>query len=355
MAPVRVETRRLLPALAVAGVGLAACAKPSGPPPSASQAAPLAAPPGASSAAAPVEAAPAEPASGAASPDAPPALPPEPKEPPPPDPRRYSWLGSPGLKAPAAVDALSTRFPTPPGRARVDVAPGSFAAWLRDLPLANPGTPVTTYKGETVRAAEDDYLAAVVAMDVGRADLQQSSDVVLRLHAEWLWSTGERDGISYRAANGTELPLARWAKGERIIAVGAAVTWQKRGKGGAESHAGFREFLDSVFAFANSTSLAQQATPVAPGDLRPGDFFLHPRSPFHATVVLDVVVRADGERLALLGQALNPAQSIHVVRPGRGTAWFTLRPERPLLTPYTEEFPWSGLMRLERKVVTDGG
>ncbi|MCC6217378.1 MAG: hypothetical protein IT376_21145 [Polyangiaceae bacterium] len=351
----RVETRRLLPALALVAVGLAACTRRSEPPPAASEAAPPAAMSGAPSAAAPVDAAPAVRASGAASPDAPPAPPAEPAAAAPPDPSRYAWLTSPGLKAPAVADTLSARFPTPPGRARVQVAPGSFAAWLRDLPLASPGTPVTSHKGETVRPADDDYLAAVVAMDVGRADLQQSSDVVLRLHAEWLWSAGERDAISYRAANGTELPLARWAKGERIIAVGAAVTWQKRAKGGADSHTGFREFLDSVFAFANSTSLAQQATPVAPEDLRPGDFFLHPRSPFHATLVLDVVVRDDGERLALLGQALNPAQSVHVLRPGRGTAWFTLRPERPLLTPYTEEFPWSGLMRLERKVVTDGG
>jgi len=73
--------------------------------------------------------------------------------------QRYRWLGADNLKFPAPVDSLQTRFPTPPGYQRVAVAPGSFAEWLRGLPLAAPGTPVVNNSGDTVFKADDDYVA----------------------------------------------------------------------------------------------------------------------------------------------------------------------------------------------------
>jgi hypothetical protein len=104
--------------------------------------------------------------------------------------------------------------------------------------------------------------------------------------------------------------------------------------------------LDGVFTWANSTSVASQAARVSEDDVSPGDFFIHVRSPGHAVLILDIARKKTGQRVALLGQALNPAQSIHVLGPGRKTAWFSLRPPLPVITAFTDEFPWDGLRRL---------
>ncbi|MCC6902068.1 MAG: hypothetical protein IT377_24065 [Polyangiaceae bacterium] len=308
---------------------------PSGPQPAASASA--------DPSATPVPAAPTPCASAAPAEAPPPTLP---------DPRRYTWLDDKSAGAPAAVDTLLARFPTPPSYERVKVEPGTFGHWLRHLPLAAPKTPVENVKGAIVHPGDDQYLGAVVAIDYGKIDLQQSPDVVIRLHAEWLWAQGEKN-ISYRSATGLDMPLSRWARGERLETQGASVIWLTKGRPAELDHAEFRQYLNGVFTWANSTSLAQQSDPVQPADLAPGDFFLHTGSPGHALVVLDVAKKEDGKIVALFAQGLNPSQSVHVLQAGRATAWFSLRPGEPVITPHTKEFPWEGLRRLGKPKPTE--
>lgn len=290
----------------------------------------------------------AEPTASAA-PPTPSASAPPPAAPAPigPDPKQYTWLGDKSVESPPAVDTLLARFPTPPSYERVKVEPGSFGHWLRHLPLAAAKTPVQSVKGAIVHPGDDQYLGAVVAIDYGKIDLQQSPDVVIRLHAEWLWAQGDKN-ISYRSATGLDMPLARWARGERLETQGASVIWLTKGRPAEVDHAEFRQYLNGVFTWANSTSLAQQSEPVEAERLVPGDFFLHTGSPGHALVVLDLAKKEDGKLLALLAQGLNPSQNVHVLQAGRATAWFSLRPGEPVITPHTKEFTWDGLRRLDR-------
>ena len=264
------------------------------------------------------------------------------------DPQRYRWLSAGNLKFPAAVDTLEARFPTPPGYKRVTLAPGSFGEWLRGLPLAAPGTRVLNNSGDAAFAADDDYVAAVVAIDVGAGDLQQSADAVVRLHGEWLWANGQHDAISYRSSTKLDMPFSRWAKGQRLLASGPNVFWVVKSKPREPTYNDFRQYIDAVMLWSNNVSLATRATHVAdPGQLTAGDFFLQSRGKGHAIVVLDVAQKPTGERVALLGQALqSPAQSIHVMRLGHETAWFSLRPPNPVLTPRADEFAWADLERL---------
>ena len=267
------------------------------------------------------------------------------------DPHRYRWLAANNPKLPAPVDSLEARFAVPPGYARVAVPSGSFGAWLRDLPLAAEGSAVLSNTGETVFPGGDPYVAAVVAIDVGAGDLQQSADAVLRLHAEWLWASDQSDALSYRSASKLALPFSRWAKGQRLLASGPNVFWVVKGKPRPPSYDDFRQYIDAVMLWSNHVSLAARANHVAdPTALSPGDFFLQTRGKGHAILVLDVAQKPTGERVALLGQALqSPAQSIHVMRLGPATAWFSLRPPNPVLTPRADEFSWADLMRLEPK------
>lgn len=259
---------------------------------------------------------------------------------------RYAWLKG-DREAPAASSTLEARFPAPPGYARVAVEARSFAEWLRGLPMASEDTPVKTHAGEITLPAGDDYLAGVVAMDIGSSDLQQSSDVIVRLHAEWLWWRGEKEQISYLSATKLAMPLSRWQKGQRLIPNGANVFWAVKTKPGELDYSEFRRYLDSVFNWANSSSLALRSVSVSdPKDLRGGDFFLQSTPPSHVAVVLDVAEKPSGERVALLGQA-RKAESIHVVRPGRATPWFSVRPPVPVLTPHSKGLSWEDLRRLE--------
>lgn len=263
-----------------------------------------------------------------------------------PDSKLYPWLTD-ERDFPKPDASLETRFPVPPGYKRVKVEAGSFADWLRGLPMAPEGTPVKSFDGKETLAADDDYLAGVVAIDTGNPDLQQSSDVIIRLHAEYLWSRGEKDKISYLSATKLSMPLSRWEKGQRLIPNGPNVFWVIKNKTAGEAdHAEFRRYLDAVFNWANSTSLAARSTAVAAEALVAGDFFLQSQEPNHVAVVLDIAEKPSGERVALLGQARNPAENIHVVRPGKATPWFSVRPPVPVLTPHSKALQWSDLRRM---------
>jgi len=268
-----------------------------------------------------------------------------------PDARRYRWLGADHLKYPAPSDSLEARFPTPPGYERIALPPDSFGAWLRGLPLAAPGTPVLSNSGDQVYPGDDPYVAAVVAIDVGAGDLQQSPDAIIRLHAEWLWSNDKPDAISYKSASKLDMPFSRWAKGQRLMPSGPNVFWVVKNKPREPDYGDFRQYIDAVMLWSNNVSLAMRAKRVEkPAELSAGDFFLQSRGKGHALLVLDVAQKPTGERVALLGQALqSPAQSFHVLRLGHATAWFSIRPPNPLLTPRGGEFSWADLERLEPK------
>jgi Domain of unknown function (4846) len=267
---------------------------------------------------------------------------------------RYPWLAAD--RDVGARDHLDKRVPVPEGFTRVPLAEGTFGAWLRGLPLEPARTAVVSYRGQIILPADHPNLTAVVDIDVGAQDLQQCADSVIRLHAEWEWSRGRRDQ-SYRAASGAAMPFARWALGERITVSGPAgskLTWAPATRPDS-SHRAFRSYLDSVFAWANTGSLARDTTPTALADLRPGDFVVQPGGPGHAVLVLDLATDRRGRRVVLLGQGFMPAQSFQVLHPSAvdpdrtptgvpDGAWFRVD-EDGLTTPFWPRFPWTALHR----------
>ncbi|MFO0660217.1 MAG: DUF4846 domain-containing protein [Polyangiaceae bacterium] len=259
---------------------------------------------------------------------------------------KYPWLSDTACDGPAVVGSLSDRFATPRGFRRVALTDGSFGAWLRTLPLASSEAPVLTFKGKVLHPATHENIAAVVAIDIGHADLQQCADSVIRLHAEWRWSRGDRS-MSYRAAAGTMMSLESWWRGARPVADGAKLRWEPTGRPTEPSHSSFRHYLDDVFAWANTGSLSVQAKPVDVRDLTPGDFVVVAGSPGHAVLVLDMAQDDKGHRRVLLGQGYMPAQSFQVLRPNRESPWFEIEPDTDgLTTPFWPTFPWSSLRRL---------
>ncbi|MCP3103986.1 DUF4846 domain-containing protein [Myxococcus sp. K15C18031901] len=252
---------------------------------------------------------------------------------------RYSWLAKD-----ARVRPLSAAIPPPEGFTRVAVEAGSFGAWLRGLPLRAPETPVLHFRGGEVLAGDDARLAAVAELDIGTANLQQCADSIIRLHAEWLWSSNQRDLIAYRFTSGHLASWPKYAEGDRPRIAGSKVTWVRSAQADASRKA-FRAYLDQVFTYAGTLSLEGAKGRPSREQVRPGDFFVLGGSPGHAVLVLDVATDTAGARVALLGQGFMPAQDFQVLASGAGSSpWFPLDAD-VVTTPFWKPFPWSSLRR----------
>ena len=254
-----------------------------------------------------------------------PTAPPETRAPPPPeepfDPAPYPWLSedSSGL---TEVRALDLRFQPPEGFRRVPVSADTFGAWLRGLPVRTDRTEVLAYDDTPL----DRPSAAVLLMDVGSRDLMQCADSLIRLHAEFLWSKGRSDEAGYRFTSGELSRWSDWQDGERFTIEGNRVR-RRRGSPRTDDHRSYRRWLDLIFTYAGTASLARD-TPVVPPSqkLHAGDFFVDPGFPGHAVILLDIAEDESGRRLALVGQGFMPAEELHVVRSSAAIdgVWFPL-------------------------------
>lgn len=243
------------------------------------------------------------------------------------EPIAHPWRAS----AATPADTLAARIAPPPGYTRVPAPPGSWAEWLRALPLKPPGAKVHLHTGG--EKWRQDVHAAVVDIDVGNRDLQQCADAVMRLRAEWLWSAGRQRDIAFDYTDGGRVPFSRWAQGERPSETGKS--WRSSGKPDA-SYASFRKYMTQVFVYAGTFSLARELKPVPIADIAIGDVLIKGGFPGHAVLVADMATNAAGEKRFLLLQSYMPAQDIHVLKSpadATGSPWYTLPTGTDLVTP----------------------
>jgi hypothetical protein len=236
----------------------------------------------------------------------------------------YAWLAS----SASADNRLDRRIPPPSGFVREAAAPDSFAAWLRGLPLRPGRPPVRLFDGRLKANQEAHH--AVVDIDVGGRDLQQCADAVMRLRAEYLFSVGAIDAVRFDVTTGAPAALSAWFAGDRPVVRRGSLSWT-RTAAPDKSYASARRFLDAVFMYAGSASLARQLRPVADArSLQAGDVFIKGGFPGHAVLVADVARDRSGRTAFLLVQSYMPAQEVHVLR----------YPADPALGPWYEA--WSG-------------
>ena len=256
----------------------------------------------------------------------------------------YPWLADSDESLRGLV-SLSDRFAPPSGFQRVPETAGSFAAWLRGLPLRTDRTKVLAFDGKPLRRPS----AAVVFMDTGDHDLMQCADSIIRLHAEFLWARDRAAEAGYRFTSGDLSRWSDWREGERFKIRGNKVE-RSYGSPRANDHASFRRWLDLVFTYAGTASLARDADTVpVTEELRAGDFFVAPGFPGHAVIVLDIAQDPSGRKVALLAQGFMPAEEVHVLRSSVAIDgyWFPLpRVAGEVLdTPSWAAFPRSAARR----------
>lgn len=221
--------------------------------------------------------------------------------------------------------ALAERIQPPPGFIRTAYATGSFGHFLRHFPLKTDGSKVFLFDGR--EKSRQDVHAAVLDIDVGNRDLQQCADAVMRLRAEYLWQAGRFEDIRFSFTNGFNATYSRWRSGERIRVSGSEVYWTQR-TGPSTSYKSFRSYMNMVFAYASTISLARDLDARPMEAIEAGDVLIQAGSPGHAVLVMDKAVHPEtGEVVVLLAQSYMPAQDIHILnnfRDPERSPWYSV-------------------------------
>ena len=241
----------------------------------------------------------------------------------------YPWL-----PAYDASHSVAKRVKPPLGYQYLRGAEGSFAEWLLNLPLKPGRPPVRLYDGRQKPNQAAHF--AVLDLDVGRENLQQCADAIIRLRAEYLYHRGQNSSIRFNFTSGHRADFSRWAEGYRPVVSGRQVSWVKTAARDS-CYRSFRAYLRTVFIYASTRSLVRQLLAVPDiRDIRSGDVLIQPGSPGHAMIVVATAGNRRGEKVFLLAQSYMPAQDVHLVRnPAnlRLNPWYEMPAGDQIVTP----------------------
>ena len=240
--------------------------------------------------------------------------------------KQYAWLSK---EARRTYVPLYDRIREPVGFTRVKLAPGGFGDWLRYLPVAPEGTPVTTAKRQVVLPPDDPALAAAIALQPSGQRLLTAANMVIRLRGEYCWAAGVADRIGFHFTSGHFFDWRSWADGVRAEVKGRNVTLNRTTLVD-ESRSNFCCYLETIFRYATVYSLYKDTQPAGDSAIEAGDVLIKLGQPGHAVMVLDVATDDAGHVIALLGQGGTPAQTFHVVRCSAGSPWFPIAYSQPI-------------------------
>ncbi len=242
---------------------------------------------------------------------------------------------------------VSERFLIPNGYTRLPSQDNSFAYFLQQQALKPHGSLVHLYNGAE---KQNKVAAAILNIDVGTKDLQQCADAVMRLSAEFLYKTKQYDKLHFKFTNGFNALYSKWRDGYRIYVNGNKVSWIKTTKE-STSYNSFKDYLQIVFTYAGTASLAKELKSVNIKDMQIGDVFIKGGSPGHAVIVLDMAEdKKTNKKLFVIAQSYMPAQDIHILINNNSTnlsPWYELNTQTATISTPEWDFYSSQLMRFE--------
>jgi hypothetical protein len=202
-------------------------------------------------------------------------------------------------------------IPLPEGYKRVKADSSSFAGWLRQLVLKEDKT-VYLFNGTAKGNQQAQF--AVLDISVGKKDLQQCADAVMRLKADYLFAQKKFDEIVF------------YDNARGVYTFAPPYTKENYGT-----------FMERVFGMCGSASLAKQLKTVSDfSAMQPGDVLIRGGFPGHAATVIDVAENADGKKIFMLAQSYMPAQDVHVlVNPvdENLSPWYAADDTNTIITP----------------------
>lgn len=228
---------------------------------------------------------------------------------------------------------INSRFSPPSNFERVSVSENSFANFLRNLPLKPNGDLVTYYDGSK-KQNENVYLA-VIDLPIGKKDLHQCADAVMRLRADYLYSQERYNEIHFNFTNGFRVDYEKYMAGNRMVVSGNTTYW-KPSKPASNTLEDFIKYKELIFMYAGTLSLSRELVSVNINKMKIGDVFIQGGSPGHAVIVVDLAENQYGEKVFMLAQSYMPAQEIQVLQNPNAVGkspWFNLKNQDYLQTP----------------------
>ena len=179
----------------------------------------------------------------------------------------------------------------PMGYVRVDAPHGSYAAWLRSLPLKKQGSRVKLYNGGDARYQ---WLSTGVIDLPMLSNAEQCADMTMRLRSEYLFSQGRYSEIRFTDVNGNRLQYT-----------------------GGGSRNALERYLRKAYGVCSTFSVSRETEPRKISDVQPGDVLVYPARKTgrfgHAMIVVDVA--RSGKKLAIMcAEGNTPARELHLVR-----------------------------------------
>lgn len=208
-------------------------------------------------------------------------------------------------------NTVSKRILTPVGYERVPENDHSFGLFLRKLPVKPHSTSVRLFNGD-LKSNQSAHVA-ILDVTVGKNDLQQCADAVMRLRADYLMGEKRYDEISFDFTNGFKALYSQWRDGKSIQVNNNHCSWVSSSYANASAES-YHMYLQKVFSYAGSLSLSRQLNAIADvNEIRAGDVWIRGGSPGHAVIVMDVAKDKKGRKIFLVAQSYMPAQDIHIL------------------------------------------
>jgi len=218
---------------------------------------------------------------------------------------QYSWETS-------NQELLVNRHPLPKGFALTNVDESSFEHWLRCLPMKPKGTPIKLFNGK--KKMLQALNGGVLDIDVGKTDLQQCADAVMRLRAEYLYSKKKFANIHFNYTSGFNAEYSKWREGYKIGVKDNKAYYYKKTESTDKTYQGFRKYLWNVYNYAGTYSLNKELKKQSTKNIKEGDVLIIGGFPGHVVMVAAAAENASGEKAVLLIQSYMPAQNIHIVK-----------------------------------------
>ncbi|MDM8540868.1 DUF4846 domain-containing protein [Desulfococcaceae bacterium HSG9] len=209
-------------------------------------------------------------------------------------------------------------IPTPDGYTRIDAGSNSYAEYLRNLPLKQENNIVFLYNGDKKFSQAAQFV--VIDIDVGKRDLQQCADAVMRLRGEYLFKNQRYGEIHFNfLRDGKPRYYTKFAGSDR-------------------SHKKFRKYMDYIFAYANTASLHNEMAIVKLKNMQIGDVFIEKGRPYgHAISVVDMAENTEtDDKIFMLVQSYMPAQEMHILKnmsSSKFSPWYSINFGEILVTP----------------------
>jgi hypothetical protein len=242
---------------------------------------------------------------------------------------------------------IVTKLQPPAGYKRIQVEKGTFAHYLRNLPLLPDESPVKDYRGNIKKSKKDTTVASVFDYPIKGKKLEQCMDILQRLWAEYLCSQQLSEKIAFYLPGGFLLKWEDWKDGLRPKYHGIKVSLIKNADLDSTRN-NFEKYLWEIF-YRSNTQTAYFVYPVIEMvKLQIGDFIVKKGKRGHAVLIMDLAIDKFGNKVALIGHGDTPACQFHLLNYKKENPWFPIKQTKNYLPlPIKKKMYWDGLRRFQ--------